>query len=32
VREVGGQIVGDTVGEIILLLVAAHILEREDDD
>ena len=31
-REVGGQVVGDAVGEIVLLLVAAQILERQDDD
>ena len=31
-REVGGQIVGDPVGEIVLLLVAGEILERQHDD
>jgi hypothetical protein len=32
VREVGRQIVGDAVGEIVLLLVAAQVLERQNDD
>ena len=31
-REIGGQIVGDAIGEIVLLLVAAQILERQHDD
>ena len=31
-REVGGQVVGDPVGEIVLLLVAGKILERQHDD
>jgi hypothetical protein len=32
VRKVGGQIVGDPVGEIVLLLVAGEVLERQHDD
>ena len=31
-REVGGQIVGETVSEIVLFLVAAQVLERQHDD
>jgi hypothetical protein len=31
-RKVGRQIVGDSVGEIVLLLVAAQVLERQHDD
>ena len=31
-REVGRQIVGDPVGEIVLLLVAGEVLERQHDD
>ena len=31
-REIGRQIVGDPVGEIVLLLVAAQVLERQHDD
>jgi hypothetical protein len=31
-REVGGEIVGEAVGEIILLGVAAEVGERQDDD
>ena len=31
-RKVGGQIVGDAVSEIVLLLVVAQILERQHDD
>ena len=31
-REVGGQIVGDAVGEKVLFLVAAQILEWQNDD
>ena len=31
-REVGGQIVGDAVGEIFLLRVVRQIRERQDDD
>ena len=32
VREVGGEVVGDAVGEILLILVATQILERKHDD
>ena len=32
VREVGGEIVGDPVGEIVLVRVAAQDFERQDDD
>ena len=31
-REVGRQVVGDPVGEIVLLLVAGEVLERQHDD
>jgi hypothetical protein len=31
-REIGGEIVGDAVGEIVLLLVAGEVLERQYDD
>ena len=31
-REIGGQVVGDSVGEIVLLLVAGKVLERQHDD
>jgi hypothetical protein len=31
-REIGRQIIGDPVGEKILLLVAAHVFERQHDD
>ena len=31
-REIGGQIVGNPVGEIVLLVVAAQVLERQNDD
>ena len=31
-REVGRQIVGDSVGEILLLRIAAEVLERQHDD
>ena len=31
-RQIGRQIIGDAVGEIVLLLVAAQVLERQHDD
>jgi hypothetical protein len=31
-REIGGEIVRDAVGEIVLLLIAGEVLERQHDD
>ena len=31
-RQIGGEIIGDPVGEIVLLLVAAQVLERQHDN
>ncbi len=31
-REVGRQVVGEAIGEIFLLRIAAQVLERQDDD